>query len=82
MKNNYENIKIGYPLLWIGLVMAVIELSIVIWAYIVTNEYHQFKVSVANYLVIMGLFLIKIEEMIDNQREMIEVLKNKNETVE
>jgi hypothetical protein len=28
------------------------------------------------------LFLIKIEEMIDNQKEMIEVLKNKNEIVE
>lgn len=66
-----ENTRLGYPLLLLGGLMALIEIVMIIWAYFVTNEFHSFGSSTAGFLMMAGFFLIKIDKILDNQKEII-----------
>lgn len=77
---NFENLRIGYLLLFIGGIFAFAQICLVAYVPVSSGEYKPFGSYLGQYAMIIGFILIKIEKILDNQKEIIKALNENQKT--
>lgn len=77
-----EQWRIGYILLFIGAFIGLIEAGLTLGFYLSYDRYISLDSHLGFFIMVGGFVCVKFEQIIDNQKKIMEALNIKNEPVE
>lgn len=69
MSENITNMRVGYILLFLGLLGGIVNTTMIIMAFYLTGSYHSVDTSLSLLFIVAGVALVQIERIIDNQND-------------